>query len=381
MATYRKRGKSWEYRIRFKDKLTGKPDEISKGGFATEQEARYAGRKAEEMLDRNGFKENGDELFETFARTWLEVYKKPHLKPNSIISYTANLENHIIPRFGKQRLKDITRTDYQRWINDLSKTKKRNTIRVLHSIVYFILQSAVDDFNFLYKNPVDNIKMPKEEVVVKPVKTLSKEELDTLLAGFEKQLFNSIYNFQYHAFFSLIARTGIRIGECLALTWDDIDFDTKTLSVNKTLMYVKQPKPYAIPPKSKASLRSIRLDDKTLKLLQKHRTEQKKWVISDMGISPSPFNLIFHQTDGLYLRPQVIRPALTQTCKMTGVPHMTIHNLRHTHAVHLIETGIPVKYVSERLGHASVNTTLNIYVHVTKQMENDAMERYEKYMG
>jgi len=185
---------------------------------------------------------------------------------------------------------------------------------------------------------------------------------------------------QYYALFTLLARTGLRIGEALALTWDDINFDEKTLSIKKTLVYPLNSTPYLSTPKSKKSVRTIRLDDATVKIMKRHRINQKEVCLMYANYKPSKDNVVFHQHDGRWLRTNVVREYFKEVCKRANLPVLSPHALRHTHAVHLLEAGANIKYVSERLGHSSVKVTADTYLHITKKIEDDALSLYERYV-
>jgi integrase len=133
-------------------------------------------------------------------------------------------------------------------------------------------------------------------------------------------------------------------------------------------------------PKSKKSNRVIRLDDNTVKLIKRHKINQKEVILQYANYKQSKENLMFHQHDGRWLRTNVVRVYFKEVCKRAGVPILSPHALRHTHAVHLLEAGANIKYVSERLGHASVKITADTYLHVTQKIEDDALALYERYV-
>lgn len=382
MASFRKRGSKWEYRIRYVDRRTGKSKETSKGGFKTKKEAQVAALEAEQEVNYFGFSENGNEIVEKYIEEWLETYKRPFLKP---ITYTLQeriVRLNIVPRWGHYKLVDITRSDYQKWINELRDHYSEGTTRRIHSIMSSALDAAVNDFNILRENPAVKIKIPKEVKKNDELKYFSRTELDKFLSALKKPQKNAKYqhSIQYHVLFSLMGRTGIRIGEALALTWDDVDLETKMLSINKTLVYPLNSTPYISTPKSKSSIRTIKLDDVMVHLLKKHRINRKEMYLMYQNYKSPQTNIIFHQHDGRWLRTNVVREYFKTVCKREELPILSPHALRHTHAVHLIEAGANIKYVSERLGHASIKITADTYLHVTEKIENDALEMYQRYI-
>jgi len=127
--------------------------------------------------------------------------------------------------------------------------------------------------------------------------------------------------------------------------------------------------PRVTTPKTKSSIRTIKLDVVTIELLKKHRKNMAEVILMYEG---------FHQEDGRWLRINFVREYMKEVCKRTGLPILSPHALRHSHAVHLLEAGAPIKYVAERLGHASIKTTEK-YLHVTKKIEKDALALYTRY--
>ncbi|BAU26785.1 phage integrase family protein [Aneurinibacillus soli] len=117
-----------------------------------------------------------------------------------------------------------------------------------------------------------------------------------------------------------------------------------------------------------------------MKLMKRHKINQKEVYLRYKNYKATTENIIFHQHDGRWLRTNVVREYFKVVCKRSGVPVFSPHALRHTHAVHLLEAGANIKYVSERLGHASVKVTADTYLHITKKIEDDALTLYEQYI-
>lgn len=151
------------------------------------------------------------------------------------------------------------------------------------------------------------------------------------------------------------------------------------MSVDKTLVYPLNSTPYLSKPKTKNSIRTILLDNFTVKILEEHRINQKEVCLMYENYKAND-NLVFHQHDGRWLRTNVVRDYFKVNCKRADVPVLSPHALRHSHAVHLLEAGANIKYVSERLGHASIKTTADTYLHITKKIEADSMQMYVDYM-
>lgn len=382
MASYRKHDNgTWEYRVRYKDRSSQKHKEKSKRGFKTKKEAQLAAAKVEMDLDYYGFSEDGNEMVDKYFENWLEVYKKPHVKPITYSLQERNVRLNILPKWQGYKLKEIERTEYQRWINALRETYTEGTVRRIHSIINSALNDAVHEFRILRENPISRITVPKDNQDDKEVKFFTIEQLELFLSKVKAPQKNAKYqhSIQYFVLFTLLARTGIRIGEALALTWDDIDLEGRKLNINKTLVYPTNSKPYLSTPKSKKSKRSIGLDDQTLQLLKKHRINRNEVYLRYMNYKKADTNIVFHQHEGRWLRTNVVREYFKEICKRTNLPVLSPHALRHSHAVHLLEAGASLKYVSERLGHSSIKTTADTYLHVTQKVEDQALELYQQY--
>ena len=254
-------------------------------------------------------------------------------------------------------------------------------MRRIHSIMNSALNDAVHEFRILRENPVTKTTIPKETEKNNELKYFTREQLEKFLNEVKKPQKHAKYqhSIQYYVLFTLLARTGLRIGEALALTWDDIDLENKTLTVNKTLVCPTNSTPYLSTPKSKASLRTIKLDEVTVRLLKKHRINRNEMYLRYPGYKKPETNIVFHQQDGRWLRTNVVREYFKEVCKRAELPVLSPHALRHSHAVHLLEAGANIKYVSERLEHASIKMNADTYLHVTKKIEDGALELYQRY--
>lgn len=383
MAYFRKRGEKWEYRIKYTDKRTGGLKEKSKGGFRTKKEAQLAAQEEEKAINYFGFASDGEEDVSTYFEQWLETYKRPHVKPITFTVQERNVRLNILPRWGSYKLKDLKRNEYQQWINELRKHYSEGTVRRIHSIMSSALNDAVCEFQIMRTHPLQRIKIPKETEKSKKVKFFTREQLEVFLLTLKKPARYTRYrlSIQYYALFTLLARTGLRIGEALALTWDDIDLKKQTLTVNKTIVYPVNSEPYISTTKTGRSERTIKLDDHTVNVLKQHRTNRKEVVLRYEDYKPAKNNIVFHQQGGRWLRSNVTRAYFKEVCKRANLPVLSPHALRHSHAVHLLEAGVNLKYVSERLGHASVKITADTYLHVTRKIEDEALELYGRHIG
>ncbi|HDR7789601.1 site-specific integrase [Bacillus cereus group sp. Bc252] len=376
MASFRKRNDKWEYRIRYKE--MGKYKETSKGGFKTKKEAQLAAAKIEEKLVNGSNIQNGKITFNEYLYEWLNVFKKGNVAPRTYMVYEKNIRLHILPVFGELKLKDLTRIKYQKFINNLLEKYSKKTVETINVTMHHALDTAVNELGILEKNPTTKIKLRTTRVSSKndDIKCYDIDELHQFLT----YILNEKGGFKYFSLFMFLSRTGLRIGECLALQWEDIDFEEQKLFINKTLITTKRNEKILFgPPKNRSSKRTISLDSSTISHLRKMKMEQNKNTLKN-GKYYKEYNFVFtHEDNSCMLHPATLK-FLQQACKKGNLKYITLHGFRHTHAVHLLQSGANLKYVSERLGHSSIDMTANVYLHITKSIEETAVNQYDEFL-
>ncbi|MHA2893276.1 site-specific integrase [Bacillus cereus] len=377
MASFRKRNNKWEYRIRYKE--MGKYKETSKGGFKTKKEAQLAAAKVEAQLAKGMNVSNKQLTFNDYMYDWLETYKKDIVSPRTYKAYEKNIRLYILPTFGSIKLQDLTRVHYQKFINTLLQKFSKKTVELIHITMHNAVETAITELEILSKNPTNKVRMKEQQVTNKSenIKCYDLDELESVL----NYILNKKGSIKYYSLFTILSRTGLRIGECLALQWSDISFEKKNLHINKTLLSIKRNESIKFgPPKNKSSIRIISLDDSTLTLLQKMRMAQAKNILRS-GKYYKDYDFVFTNEDASCILQSAALSFFKQMCKDGGFKYITLHGFRHTHAVHLLQSGANIKYVSERLGHSSINMTADVYLHVTRSMEETAVNQYNEFLN
>ncbi|WP_225356972.1 site-specific integrase [Ligilactobacillus salivarius] len=202
----------------------------------------------------------------------------------------------------------------------------------------------------------------------------NKQELKKFLAAAKDT------SLKKYTLFRLLAYSGMRIGECLALTWHDLDYKNNTIAINKTLARTNNGIKIQTP-KTKASNRVISLDNETIQVLKMWQLEQRKQLLK-VGINAMDSKqLIFSNGKNSFIIVPTVRLAIKQIAKKAGIHSITTHGFRHTHATLLFASGLDIKQVQARLGHSNVQTTLNIYTHAMKEKQDKIGDEFAKYIN
>lgn len=303
--------------------------------------------------------------FGDFLRRWLDTTARRMLKAKTHEVARINIEKHIIPGLGHIPLQKLTTRDiddyYQSKIEELSPA----TIKKHHSYIRKALAKARAE-GLIRQNPAIEATPPR---VPKPKATvLTQEQLDALLEAAKDS--------RYFALIYTIAYTGLRLGEALGLKWEDVDLEAGTLHVTETFDERDGDMIEWGDGKTDASRRVVRISPDVAAVLRRHKKEQE-WLKRLEGDRYKDFGLVFATETGFPPSPSNLRQRyLYPACEKAGVPRVTFHQLRHTHATLLLKAGVHPRIVQERLGHSSFKMTMDRYSHVMPDMQDDALARY-----
>lgn len=356
------------------DPLTGKKRYTTKRGFKTQKEAKIALARLEVLATDKKLVKDNNYTFTQVKDMWIEQYKTT-VRESTYLRVKFLFDKNISTFFGNKKIQNYNIAYCQEAINKWK--EQYSTYKALKCYT-----SAVFDYakkmNLIKENPMKEVTFSKGERKQKKTKLkyFEKEELQDFLECCQKDKFPITYSL-----FRVLAFTGIRKGEALALTWDDVDFFNKTLEINKTITRNSDNKFISTPPKTNTSIRKISLDNETLNILKAWKTQQKRYLLAHGQHAKTKNQIIFSSKNNNYIditRPNII---LSRICKEHNFNDITIHGFRHTHCSLLFEAGLSIKEVQERLGHSDIHTTMNIYTHVTKKQKERSADKFAAYLN
>lgn len=292
-------------------------------------------------------------LLSVYYGRWIRTYKEGHIRDITVSKYW-NTHKYIEDNFPKLQIEKMNRQDYQEILNEYAETHERTTVIDFHHMLKAGIRDAYHD-GVIKKDPTYRAVMKGMEPRKKKNKFLHPDEIRKLVSVLDLgQEINADW------FILFLLKTGLRFAEALALTTDDFDWENQLLNVDKTLFY-KDTNIRFVPTKNTFSVRKIAIDWQII--------GQFKPLLN--GLEPD--ELIFLEKDdkGKYKRPfnSTYNNRLAVLCKQAGVPVITLHSLRHTHASLLLSQSVSIQTISKRLGHSKVTTTQEVYAHVLKDLE------------
>lgn len=357
------------------DPATGKERRTTRRGFKTMKEAKQAERNLLLDVEENGLPSNQsdgfqDPTFEELAQLWLENYKTT-VKPSTFENVKSKVEKMTEEHFKELKLKKITVAYCQRVVIELSK----NYVLYNHylSVINRIFKYAVL-MDILNTNPLDKVIKPKSRQTQRKGNFLTKEELKEFLKLAQTATLSYFFPLVH-----LMAYTGLRQGEALALKWSDIDFENKKITVNKTAARIKE-KQTLQTPKTKNSKRVISIDPNTLSILKSWKKDQIKIYFKNGKHFEGDENFIFTNQRAEWVHIHNFIRYFKRFIADHKLKPITPHGLRHTHASLLFSAGVEPKNISDRLGHSTVQITLDLYTHITEEQRSDTVDKLLEYM-
>lgn len=374
--------KAWQFQTYLGiNQATGKPVKTTRRGFNTKKEAQLELNRLLVEFETNGLEAEHSETFQEVFDLWFDNYKKT-VKESTSMATERYIKIHVLPIIGNYKINQITVKMAQNVVNKWA--DKLQVYKVVLQYVSKVMDYAIT-LEIAQNNPFERVTRPKVKRTrtEKEVKFYTSDEVQKVLSNLEqraKNMYSENLMYKYFAewdltMYRVLAFTGLRGGEALALTWKDIDFSNKLLTVNKTLSQTRKGFE-VLPPKTKSSNRIISIDDKTCSLLKKWQLRQKQFFFQNKIKNK---NIIFSDYESNYSNRQSLYMRSSRVSQFVGLPNIGTHGWRHTHASMLYEAGVPMKEAQERLGHASLEMTNSIYTHLNSKQKNAAAEKLAKF--
>jgi integrase len=306
---------------------------------------------------------------EYLTKEWLPAVKAT-IRPTTYNSYVQHVECHVVPHIGSVKLAKLTGSQVNALYAKLAETGRKDgkkglspmTVHHVHSCLHKACKDAVR-WGHIARNPLDAADPPRKQGDgTREMRTWTREQLKAFLDSVAEDRLSPLWH--------TIAMTGMRRGEALGLRWSDVDLENGRLSVRRALVPTNR-EVVVSEPKTVKGRRVIALDPGTVEVLKTQAARQlgeqddweEAWI--DSG-------LVFTQENGAALDPESVTRYFRRAVKLSLLPSIRLHDLRHTHATLALQAGIHPKVVSERLGHATVSITLDTYSHAIPAMQEEA---------
>jgi integrase len=365
-----KRGRTYTIVYDTKD-AQGKRKQKWEGGFKTKREAEAA--LNERVSGTNIGVAPSRLTVEKYLREWCKI-QKDKLAPTSWNRYKLAIELWLIPYLGSIKLSRLTAIDIDNAYTEIRKAPRKDgrtgslsavTIGLIHGVLRKALNDAVRKKIIGY-NPVYGADLPRRQYI--DYKIISADDINRII--------NHIQGTVYYAPVALAALTGMRLGEVLGLRWQDIDIEKQVLYVRLALKRIGAGVLVHEQPKTEKSRRAIKIGEQTISILNKQKELQEQWRIqsAEQWVDTG---LVCTRVNGEALNPSSVSSRVYGIMKSLGIEG-NMHSLRHSHATLLLQAGVNIKIVQERLGHSTIQTTADVYSHVQPDMQENAVYAIEE---
>lgn len=357
------------------DELTGKTKTTTRRGFKTKKEAELALSKIKIQVSERTYRSSRAETYQEVYDLWIVQYEKT-VEESTFVKTVGYFKNHILPSMGNYRIEKINiavcQKHYDEWA---TKVKKARTIK---SYAKKVLDFAIVH-GYIENNPFNHVETKVKQAYVDPIDEdeenfYSRDELVTFLKHAEIHS-----DYKAYALLRLIAYTGMRKSEALALTWNDLNLVDNELTINKAIGRGKNTQLYLKSTKT-GKARTIKIDETTVSTLKEWKKLQIQKYFKFGFNTLQKSQLIFSNKDNTFIQPGQVQKWMYSVQNKFSLKKVSPHGLRHTHCSLLFEAGASIKEVQDRLGHSDVKTTLDIYTHVTKKAKEGAIQKFVSYL-
>lgn len=365
----RKNGYAWEITVEMPpDPITKKRNRTTKTVRGTKKEAEQQMRQMIADVEKGYHVTNTKITVVEWVQTWLEVYIIPNVSPTTLSRYEGMIKRYINPLLGNLQVQQLSTLAIQAWVNNLKVSpvsgKEMSASTIKH--VYHVLKGAMDKAvlaGIIPRSPCQGIMLPKGHK--KPAIVYTEEQI--------KQLIAAAKGTEMELIIDLELCMGLRRGELLGLQWDDVDWENNKIHVHRNRVVVNG-KSLLKDPKTAAGNRTLDVPVQLIQKLRSHRTQCMENQLR-MGKAYTVTNYIIVHPDGKPIYPEYVSQLLTKLQIRADLPQCRFHDLRHLCASIMLKQGINVKVAQERLGHADISTTLNIYSHVLPSTAKEAADK------
>ncbi|MGG4449594.1 site-specific integrase [Brevibacillus porteri] len=314
-----------------------------------------------------------------FINEWLDKYAKNNLEAKTLETYMGHIKNRIIPEFGHMKLDQIKPMHILSFIRKLENDGTRQdgksgrlstgTIEYIYRVLKNVFNRATD-WQVIKSNPMEAIKKPKVEHAEMSV--YDEWESQLLFAALEKE------SLMWRVMITIALTTGLRRGELLGLEWKNVDLNEFTIDVRQSLTYVKDIGYIVKEPKTKNSKRIVSIPESLIPDLKALKLESSKDRMKSAELwEDGEYFFVFSSDFGKPLYPSSVKTWWSRFTKRHNLKYIRFHDLRHTSATLLINKGVHAKIISERLGHANILTTMNVYGHALRSADKEAAKHFD----
>nr|WP_238525012.1 tyrosine-type recombinase/integrase [Caldicellulosiruptor owensensis] len=355
-----------------RDETTGKKKYKWYSGFKTKKEAEKALAELVNQIEKQEFVEDKNVTIGEFINEWFEIHCKK-LTPKTQESYQKMLRFYVLPYLNDIELATLKPLTIAKFYNTLKEQGISNTtLNYVHRLLREIYNFAVK-WQYVTKNPFDNVETPKKDR-----KEMQVWNLDEIRKA--EEVFRDTPIF---AHVMLALYTGMRLGEVCGLKWDDIDFKNKVCAVRRVAEYINGEVVIKEKPKTDKSLRIVALTDNLVEILKEEKKRQLENKLKfGQNYDTTYDGFISVWEDGRFKVPDYVSKKFSKILsKQNEIKKIRFHDLRHTHATLLLQAGVNMKVISDRLGHSQISITMDLYSHVNLDMQREAIEKLEQRLA
>lgn len=354
----RKRSKNYIVYLEYKDTDTGKRKQKNMGSYDKKKDANKKLIELKDSIYNDNLITPNKINLKDYMIDFLDKYKK-NISVTTYNIYKRTCDKYIFPMLGNINLEDLKPIHIQNYIDDLSCILAPQTLKIHINILNLGLKRAYR-LRLIRENVVEYAELPKPK----------KYKNHIYDRNAMVKLLDSCKGTDLELPITLASALGLRISEILGLTWDNIDFNNNTITIDKITIR-HDGKVILKSPKTESSTRTISTPIQVINMLKEHK---KKYIeLKLKGIVKN--NLLFNDKHGEPIAQDVLSRQFSRFLDKNNLEHIRFHDLRHSHVTLLINSKIPIKVISERVGHSNINTTLNIYSHVLKEMDKEASDK------